>query len=119
MNDFASVTQAIVDSTSTALRSVAAGAEKLAPHAASAMAARAIVSFFVPAVMTAALMAAAFYAWRGAAKDNWDDEGLVGVAVVCSILLAVSFVFSFVSLGDAAAAFADPIGYMILTLMGK
>ena len=118
MSDFASVTQAIVDSTSTAIRAVAGNAEKLAPHAASAMATRAIAWFVAPA--TVALVAAVLVglAWQKAVKNDWQESNIVLVVALSAALLSF-VIISIATVGDAIAAWCDPVGYMILTLMGK
>jgi hypothetical protein len=118
MSDFASVTQAIVDSTSTAMRSIAGNAEKLAPHAANALAARAIAWFVAPA--TVALVAAVLVglAWQKAVKNDWQESNVV-LVVALSIALLGCVIASLATVGDAIAAWCDPVGYMILTLMGK
>jgi Na+/H+-translocating membrane pyrophosphatase len=120
MSDFTAFTQALVDSTSTAVRTMGAAAEKLAPHAANAFAARAVVGFVIPGILSIGLSVAAFFLWQHVLRNgDQTDEGDVGGTVFLSILAVASFIFTLVALGDAAAAYADPLGFMILKMMGK
>ena len=120
MSDFSAFTQALVDSTSTAVRAMGSAAEKLAPHAANALAARAIAGFVVPAILAVMLSVITFFLWQYVLRKTDNvDEGVIGGAVFLSIITLVVLITSLVSLGDAAAAYADPLGFMILKMMGK
>ena len=117
MSDLASVSQAIVDSTSTMIRSVSANAERLAPHAANALAARAVVSFIVPVILAVSALTLGTWGIKAALKSG--EEELMALPLIAVVGGFVCLVFSFIALGDAAAAWRDPVGFMILKLLNK
>lgn len=110
MDKLASVLQAAIDTTSTAAR-------VLAPHVINTLQARAHAEASVSGMMflVCAIVAAVSWLWT-IVRDDYDTPVL---AVIASIATVLSGVWYASAVYTVKVISVDPVGYTVLTLLGK